>query len=354
MAGGGGTCYHQYFRWFFKFKEAGRLYELRDTVQEYDDRHQLDESDLCGLVDEDWRLIRAYLDIVKPFEKASKLLGGDQYPAAGMVVRMLDELIHDLMNLSELKKSEELREIRRSGGRGQPVTWSEEGEGTKLVKRMITQFHVRFPRQFKTRSPFNALCLLDPRNMDMYFNKEEVSEASRVIKEDKVFDKQKEADEKETEVDSQNNQAKQPEVTDRRAQLLAAKKARIEVVSQDNCETKIDREVTNYLQKPPSDSMDPLAWWKTHETEFPLLALYMKANGAFQPTSLASERLFNKDKQLFGVTRQSLTEEHGEGFIFLHDFLNKRMVTEQYQLCVKCPRPPKVGASYRKTCSEHN
>ena len=102
-------------------------------------------------------------------------------------------------------------------------------------------------------------------------------------------------------------------------------------MSQDNCETKIEREVKNNLQKPPADSM---AWWKTHDTEFPLLSLYVKANGAFQPTSLASERLFNKDKQLFGVTRQSLTEEHGKGFIFLHDFLNKRMLTEQYQLYV--------------------
>ena len=45
----------------------------------------------------------------------------------------------------------------------------------------------------------------------------------------------------------------------------------------------------------------------------------MKANAAMQPTSLASERLFNKDKLLYGTTRQSLTEEHGKGFIFLHE-----------------------------------
>jgi hypothetical protein len=51
-----------------------------------------------------------------------------------------------------------------------------------------------------------------------------------------------------------------------------------------------------------------------------------------QPTSLASERLF-KDKLLYGTTRQTLTEEHGEGFIFLHDYLNKRMTPAKFSIC---------------------
>ena len=46
---------------------------------------------------------------------------------------------------------------------------------------------------------------------------------------------------------------------------------------------------------------------------------------------------------MFGTTRQSLTEEHGEGFIFLHDFLNKRMAEGEYRICETCPNPPEAG-----------
>ena len=105
--------------------------------------------------------------------------------------------------------------------------------------------------------------------------------------------------------------------------------------------------------KPADRDINPLDWWKIHEKEFPTLALFMKSNAAFQPTSLASERLFNKDKMLYGTTRTQLTETHGEDFIFLHDFLNKRSPPALYQLCPDCPDPPSPDSNYRITCSEH-
>ena len=94
--------------------------------------------------------------------------------------------------------------------------------------------------------------------------------------------------------------------------------------------------------KPVDRDINPLdlEWWKANEKKFPTLSLFMKANAAFPPTSLASERLFNKDKQLYGTTRTQLSEDHGEDFVFLHDFLNKRSPPALYQLCPDCPNPP--------------
>ena len=63
---------------------------------------------------------------------------------------------------------------------------------------------------------------------------------------------------------------------------------------------------------------------------------------------------FNKDKLMYGTTRQTLTEEHGEGFIFLHDYLNKRMTPGKFKICTKCPNTPSPTASYRLTCPKHN
>jgi len=75
------------------------------------------------LEDENWRLIAAYLIVVKPFEKASKTLGGDTYPAACTVVPMLDQLLEDLQKLPDKMEQEELRVERREGREVPHRTW---------------------------------------------------------------------------------------------------------------------------------------------------------------------------------------------------------------------------------------
>ena len=347
-------------RWFCKFREVSRLYELRTAIEEFDDRHQLDGTDICGLGEEEWRLIKAYMDLVAPFEIASRMLAGDTYPAAMMVVPMLEQLQSDLHTLPETKRREEVERQRRSGEREGVATWGEGGEGKMLADRMLARFNFRFPRQFKLRAPFNALCLLDPRNLDICFETHDDLEAAKnVVKGDSVYEELRQAD-----CDDQNNHAEpvvREELTgDRRAQLLAARRARTGVLPRDdiqvsNLDQKIDNEIKKLLKNEPVDkSLNPLDWWKVNEKEFPLLAMFVKANAAMQPTSVSSERLFNKDKQLFGFTRKSLTEEHGEGFVFLHDYLNKRVVPEEFRLCTECQQPPHRDASYKITCSKHN
>jgi hypothetical protein len=54
--------------------------------------------DTSALTDGDWYLIAAYLKVVKPFDTASRLLGGDKYPAACMVIPMLDEVLYKTKN----------------------------------------------------------------------------------------------------------------------------------------------------------------------------------------------------------------------------------------------------------------
>jgi hypothetical protein len=69
------------------------LFQLRHAVGEFDERHNNDDMGTSELEEEHWRHIAAYLKIVEPFEKATKLLGGDTYPAACMVIPMLDQVI---------------------------------------------------------------------------------------------------------------------------------------------------------------------------------------------------------------------------------------------------------------------
>ena len=77
-------------RWFHKFKETDRLVVLRRAVEEFDERRAAEEG--SGLEEEHWRHLVAYLEVVKPFEEATKVLGGDSYPASTMVIPMLDQV----------------------------------------------------------------------------------------------------------------------------------------------------------------------------------------------------------------------------------------------------------------------
>lgn len=49
---------------------------------------------------------------------------------------------------------------------------------------------------------------------------------------------------------------------------------------------------------PVEQECNPLFWWREHQEEYPLLSRYVKANFSFQPTSVASESVFNDDKEV--------------------------------------------------------
>ena len=67
-------------RWYHKYKEALRLYELRLAVKQFDENHLADDMGTSELTKENQHLIGAYLTVVGPFEKASKTRGGQHLP----------------------------------------------------------------------------------------------------------------------------------------------------------------------------------------------------------------------------------------------------------------------------------
>ena len=172
---------------------------------------------------------------------------------------------------------EEERQQRQDRRDGRVVTrsWGPDGEGRRLIVTALSRFHVRFPNCLKFKAPFNGLCLVNPVNINLYFeNEDEIQAAVSCIKEDKVFRSLRELEE---------NQNIAPvvllevgEVDTRRAQLLAR---RTQVVVQENIETfeqKLDQEIARFrLVVPVSKDTNPLQWWAANEKEYPLLALFI-------------------------------------------------------------------------------
>ena len=87
---------------------------------------------------------------------------------------------------------------------------------------------------------------------------------------------------------------------------------------------------------------------------FPLLAEYFMAYSSFQPTSVASERVFNIDGLVMSDRRKSMDPERHEDCVIVQDYLKRRVNPEAFKLCSSCPQHPSVSATYKSFCQKHN
>lgn len=117
---------------------------LRSAVETWQEEYPI--PDTLGLIDDDdWKSLKVYVVAVEPFVKASRLLGGENYPTASSVIPFLDEIATNL-NTMEAKLPE--------------------GDGKIFIRTLRKNLsdRKRFRDDlFKTKAPFNVLTALDPR-----------------------------------------------------------------------------------------------------------------------------------------------------------------------------------------------
>jgi hypothetical protein len=68
-------------------------------------------------------------------------------------------------------------------------------------------------------------------------------------------------------------------------------------------------ELHRYLETDVALTVDPLQWWKTHCSEFPILARYARRHLVIQPTSVECERLFSIAGHVVSKRRTRLDPE---------------------------------------------
>ena len=148
---------------------------------------------------------------------------------------------------------------------------------------------------------------------------------------------------------------------DRRAQLMKRKLEGHTLnpvsTSADGFQARLQSEILKYRSTRPIDSnQNPLNWWKLNQATYPLLARYVKANAAFQATSVASERIFNVDKLVYDERRKRLDVERSSGLVIAQDYLKRRRNLAEFRLCHQCPAPQSQRGQprYNINCEEHN
>ena len=71
--------------------------------------------------------------------------------------------------------------------------------------------------------------------------------------------------------------------------------------------------------------------------QFPLLATFFRAYSSFQPTSVASERVFNIDGLVMTKLRKNMDPERGESMVVSQDFLKRRVNKEEFCFAPSAP-----------------
>lgn len=334
-------------RWFFKYSEVRRALELKDTVDSFFDCYE-EIATISRIENDDWNNLLVYENSLRLVVEASKHLEGELYPTASSVIPFLDTIFDDLKKLSR-----DLKTV----------------EGRKFVNNLLQNFksNRRFPDGYKSTAPYNILTLLDPRHADLYFNEDQsklafnelwIADIYNEIRMELEDDSQSQTDPLSQSQSESTNSEPQDSFSKRRAQLLARKKVNNppQAASSRGLKGRLKEELERYLKFRGSLNLkeNPMDWWRIQQQNFPLLAMFWKANSSFPATSTSAERAFSMDGMILEPKRQNLLPDRTGDMIVCRDYWMSRVSTQSFKLCSSCPKPPNSNASYVISCSKHN
>ena len=272
------------------------------------------------------------------------MMRGEKYPTSSSVIPVLDAIKASLDN-----RDEELEEVSTAASL----------PSYRFHQAIRRNMEKRFPNGNRTKEPFNALTLTDARYLDMHFvDEDEKNKAIETIIDSRIFDEEKLKDRLRTPAtDVQTTPViRRNDISlleNRRKALLLKKRNTIAASANEGNSVgeRIREEVKQFLNIEPIDLYkNPLKWWKERESSYPLLAKFVKNTAHFQATSVASERIFNKDALIYTPLRSSILPKRSETLTFLQDFFTRRKDDAQFELCTECPGN---RTKYKIQCNIH-
>ena len=286
-------------RWGSTLCMLQRLMEQRTAISavlvEGKDRHLMLESG-------DWEVVEILVDLLKPFQQATTVMRAVRYPTLSTVKPLLYKLLTKTLKITD----------------GDCPT-------AKAVKQEIKKDLEDRYHNTTVERIINFATFLDPRYKELpfldSFSKQRIIEQVEdelISLECDTMDQQMVAEE-ECEV----------AIEDEEPPVSKKKKGPISKLIGDLFEEtnltlpvgKASKEIELYKAEQPVKDLDsdPLTWWKTRESVYPLMCKLVKAVHCFVATSVPSERLFSSSGNVITSNRSRLTPEHADQLIFLFE-----------------------------------
>ena len=273
-------------RWNSIFFIFNRIVEQQDAITTA--LCQSGRNDLC-LTAEDFKLLKASLSVLQPFETATREVSADPYLFMSKSIPLARSLQH--------------------------LTAGSSHEETSLGTMLSAQMRRRFTAI--ERAHLLAIStILDPRMKKFAFsNREAARQAEQwIIEEAKAFIPLESNTETPQDEGYENSEVNKPP-------------GLWDLFDQKVVDCKSTRNVTNkalveadgyFAEEVLLRAEDPLAWWKANEKRFNLLSQLAKKYLCIPGTSVPSERLFSKAGELVSNRRSRLKAKNVDMMLFLN------------------------------------
>ncbi|XP_072444855.1 E3 SUMO-protein ligase ZBED1-like isoform X2 [Chiloscyllium punctatum] len=279
-------------------------YSMLQSLQEH--RHFLDglseslqEKGLALRLD-DWQVVREIVDILKPLAIATSTFTKERFSSLSLVKPVITSLVYKHLAASE-SDSELAHDIKQT-----------------ICANLNQWYSAREVNQV-----LNLACALDPRFRGLDF----LSQAERV---ETLHALKREASELarlhppasgRSSLEPSNtgpNPAKMPK-HDSGIEFLLGDLCNVRSASANSVHQQAEQEISNFQTSEASSlCQDPLLWWKTHHTQYPLLASAARKLLAVPATVVPANWIFTEAGHGIYSKRSALAPEHVDMLVFMH------------------------------------
>lgn len=274
-------------RWNSVFYMVDRFVELEEFIKT---TTALLDKNFPIIRQEEWEVLREFLQIFKPLENLTNIISGQNYVTASSVIVLTD----GLLNIYSTLKPASLFSKNR-------------------IKSIVNSIQTRLG-DLESNQTLIIATFLDPRFKNFGFSNELIAEKAKdlvislLTNKNKNVSLQCETDSSETPCQTEENSM---------WGKFDKKIAGFQPIGTPHSKAII--EVQRYMEELPINRHeDPIKWWKANAYHFPQLSELVKENFITVATSVPCERIFSKSGQLISERRNRLSPSKVKKILFLN------------------------------------
>uniref|UniRef100_A0A4W3GMK7 Zinc finger BED domain-containing protein 1-like n=1 Tax=Callorhinchus milii TaxID=7868 RepID=A0A4W3GMK7_CALMI len=254
------------------------------------------ESNLA-LVPEDWQVIEEIEELLKPLAIATSTFTREPFSGLSLVKPVITSLVYKHLAPND-KDSELAREVKRAICADLNLWYS-----SKEVNQTL-----------------NLACALDPRfrGLDFLSQAERVETLHLLKREAAELAKLQPAPEPDLPGSACPGPAKRPK-QDSAIEYLLGDLCNVRNASANSVSQQAEQEISSFQTSEASAlCQDPLLWWKSHRTQYPLLAHAARKLLAVPATAAPAAWVLTETGEQVYAKRSALDPEHVDMLVFLH------------------------------------
>ena len=250
--------------------------------------------------DNELRLLEEVIVVLKPFKDVTEQMSAQKYVTISAIRPLLHYLLNDVLKFSS--DSSESLALQ------------------KMKREMSANLSSRY-QLFEVSHLIEMSCFTDPRFKSMPFLQKEEAEQLQEDVLDKLMldvDPWEEEQKEDFEADEQPPSKKAKTGLGKLLSGLYSKPTKKTTSVREQTENEIKRYVD---EEPPDIDINPLTWWKMHQSRFPRIAALARNNLCIPATSTPCERLFSTAGDIITNKRARLDPENASMLCFLAENL---------------------------------